>query len=80
VVKRRRRAGSLQKARLLLWEAIKQTEAVLRDHPPKAKDATTVLHALAQGSAQYLRLTEVCDHEKRLKQLEREFQKASHHE
>lgn len=77
-LKRLRKAGSVEDARLVLWRAVTAAENALYA-AAETGDVDGVLrsvHAVAQSAATYGKLTETANLERRVAELEEEAQRA----
>ncbi|SEJ70170.1 hypothetical protein SAMN04488058_1157 [Deinococcus reticulitermitis] len=68
--KKRRKAGTVEEARRILWRALERAGALADAEEQTPGDTLRVLHAVSQGVAAYVRVCEVAELEKRLASLE----------
>lgn len=73
--KRIRKAGDLDDARRKLWQGITTAEAAMLDAADAGDPALTLraVHALTQACTAYAKLTESCELEERVTELEARF-------
>lgn len=67
------KAGTLDAARLTLWNALAAAEDVLFDGAAEAAVRLRAVHAVTQASAAYVKLVEACELEARLGALEKKM-------
>lgn len=73
--KRRRRAGSLEEARRLLWRALERAGELLEVEDPETGQpdnalALKAIHAISQGAGAYAKVCEVSDLAARIEAIE----------
>lgn len=72
--KRIRKAGTLEKLKKKLWQAITTAEEVLLDEESSASQKLRAVHAITQASNVYAKLFEASELERRLEKLEEEME------
>lgn len=65
---KRRKAGTLEHARALLWQALERAAELLEEDDPAL--SLKAVHALSQGASSYAKLVEVGELEARIAALE----------
>ncbi len=73
--KRRRKAGSLEEARRLLWRALERAGELLEVEDPETGQpdnllALKAIHAISQGAGAYAKVCEVADLAARIEAIE----------
>jgi len=67
---RLRKAGTLEDARLKLWNALEHSEAIMLNDASDNQTTLKAIHATVQAVGAYSKLYEVTELEDRLKKLE----------
>lgn len=65
---KRRKGGSLEHARVLLWQALERAAELLNEDDPAL--SLKAVHAISQGASSFAKLVEVGEFEARLAALE----------
>lgn len=76
VKRRRRKAGSLEEARRLLWRALERAGKLLEVEDPETGQpdnalALKAIHAISQGAGAYAKVCEVADLAQRIEAIEK---------
>lgn len=69
--RRRRKAGSIEDAKRLLWRALERAGELLDSEDLSPDQTLKALHAISQGAGAYSKVLEVSDFAARLEALEK---------
>ena len=70
---RKRNQGTPEKVRGMLYENMERLNKIAEANPEDIEKVKQALHGLAQGSAQWMKLTELIDVQKELREIRKEL-------